>query len=51
MEKSRSFILANFVRVAMENADILKLNIDDFHGIINDEFLNVKVNFSVILIL
>lgn len=43
MERSRSYILENFVRIAVESKDLLELNIDDFVGIIEDEMLNVKV--------
>lgn len=43
MEKSRNYVLKNFVQVAVDSTQILDLNIADFHGIVNDEMLNVKV--------
>lgn len=46
MEKARYYILENFVQVAVESKDILQLPIGDFHSIISDELLNVKVKWD-----
>ncbi|CRL02759.1 CLUMA_CG015753, isoform A, partial [Clunio marinus] len=42
MEKSRGYIVENFIHVAVDCKDLLELDIDDFYGIVNDEMLNVK---------
>lgn len=42
-EKSWSYIIANFATVSVKNKDLLELNVEDFHLIISDDMLNVKV--------
>lgn len=42
-EKAWSYILENFVSIAIESEELLELNVDDFYAIVNDELLNVKV--------
>lgn len=43
IQRSQNYILENFPQVAVDSKDILELNVDDFHSIINDDMLNVKV--------
>lgn len=35
-------MLVNFLQVVSRSDQLLQLNIDDFHNIINDEMLNVR---------
>lgn len=42
LEKSKLFVLRNFVQVANKSMELMELDIEDFFQIVNDELLNVK---------